>query len=133
MIDKSRIPTSPYWIYQWRYTFFNASVIHRATGLALTFGLFFFVYWLIALSEGPSSYARAMKFFSHPAFKFFLAGLTWSFAFHFLAGVRHLFFDAGYGFERKDAAFSRRLVVFGSFLIAVIALIFMLRGGAPMP
>lgn len=46
-MNQHQRPMSPFLsVYAWRYTFFNPSVIHRATGIALAFGLVALCYFL---------------------------------------------------------------------------------------
>jgi succinate dehydrogenase / fumarate reductase, cytochrome b subunit len=62
-----------------------------------------------------------------------LAGGMFSFCYHLLNGVRHLFWDAGYGFELPVARKSG-LAVAAAALVAAPLLWFLLRstlGGAP--
>lgn len=98
-------PLSPHLgAYKWRYTFFNPSVIHRATGVTLSVGFVLFVYFLHAIARGPEAYSSALVLLSHPIVKVIYIGLAWSFFFHLLNGVRHLIWDIGYGFELKFVA-----------------------------
>jgi hypothetical protein len=39
-------PLSPFFIYKWRYTFFDLSIINRVTGVALSVGLLLLIYFL---------------------------------------------------------------------------------------
>lgn len=77
-----------------------ASIIHRATGVALSFaGLAILTWWLFALSSGPEAYATFTKAATHPLGLIVLVGITWSFFQHLLTGIRHLVMDTGAGFE----------------------------------
>ena len=51
--------------------------------------------------------------------KFVLIGFTWSFCYHLLNGIRHLFWDLGYGYELKTANLSGTLVLLSSFLVTL--------------
>jgi len=114
------MPLSPFWIYSWRYTFFNLSIIHRATGLFLAAGLLASVYVLTSLASGERSYAIALKVLTYPVTKLFLIGLSWSMFYHLLCGLRHLVFDVGYGFEKKTARATGWVVVIGATALTVI-------------
>ena len=52
--------------------------------------------------------------------KFFVVGLCWSFSFHVLNEIRHLFWDLGYGFDLKVAKITGTLALIGSFVLTVI-------------
>ncbi len=88
-------------IYRWRYTFFNPSLLHRASGLILTLGLIPLSYFLGSLASGPESYERAVAVFGAPWFRIVYAALMWALSFHLVAGLRHLVMDSGVGLDRK--------------------------------
>lgn len=91
-------PLSPFMHYRWQYTN-TTSILHRLTGLVLSVCFLLLVYWLAAAASGPVAYQAALaRIASLPAQFALLAGL-FSFCFHLLNGIRHLFFDAGHGFE----------------------------------
>ncbi len=55
----SNRPLSPHiFVYKFRHTLFS-SILNRATGLVLAAGLMILAYWLMALANGPESYATA--------------------------------------------------------------------------
>jgi len=96
-------PLSPHvWLYKFKYTLVS-SFLNRITGCVLTAGLLVLVYWLMALASGPHAYATAVVALSHPLFKLLLAGLTFAFAYHLMAGIRHLIWDTGHGLERRQS------------------------------
>lgn len=104
------------------------SVIHRGTGAALTFGSIVLVYWLMALAGGEESYLSAQDFLG--GFFGRLALFGWSFAlfFHLANGIRHLFWDVGYGFEKDEVKMSSFIVIgvagFLTFFVWVVAFSF---------
>lgn len=81
------------------------SILHRATGMALTIGgLALLTWWLLALSGDAEGYARFTAFVGFkagpvPLVLLGLVGLTWAFFQHLLSGIRHLIMDVGAGFE----------------------------------
>ena len=107
-------PTSPHVrIYRWQIGN-SLSILHRVTGVVLALGLLALCYWLTSLAAGEQSYAAAVAVFSSPVGLAGLAGWTFAFLYHLLNGVRHLFWDVGYGFERTQRHASGWLVVLGS-------------------
>jgi succinate dehydrogenase / fumarate reductase cytochrome b subunit len=110
-------PTSPHvGIYRWQIGN-SLSILHRATGVALALGLPALCYWLMSVAGGELSYAVAMRVFASPVGILVLVGWTFAFLYHLLNGVRHLFWDVGYGFERPQRHVSGWLVVFGSIVL----------------
>ena len=95
-------PLSPHLqVYRWQIGN-TLSILHRVTGAALALGLVALCYWLVALAGGVVTFDTAMRLFLSPLGIVFLIGWTFSFLYHLLNGVRHLFWDAGYGFERTQ-------------------------------
>jgi succinate dehydrogenase / fumarate reductase cytochrome b subunit len=110
-------PTSPHvGIYRWQIGN-SLSILHRATGVALALGLPALCYWLMSVAGGELSYAVAMRVFASPVGILVLVGWSFAFLYHLLNGVRHLFWDVGYGFERPQRHVSGWLVVLGSIVL----------------
>jgi succinate dehydrogenase / fumarate reductase cytochrome b subunit len=106
----SNRPLSPHLsVYKFKYTLLS-SILNRITGCALTAGLLVLMYWLMALANGPESYAKAVGVLSHPLFKLIFAGFAFSFAYHLVAGIRHLVWDTGRGLEKRQSQMSAWLV-----------------------
>ena len=108
------------------------SITHRGTGIALVAGTLVLVYWLLAAASGPESYASAQALLGSWIGRIVLLGFSFSLFFHLCNGIRHLFWDAGVGFELKTAYASGTAVVIVSVAMTVIAwgLAYLLRGGA---
>lgn len=125
-------PLSPHLqVYRPMYTMV-LSILHRATGLALSFGLLLFAWWLLALATGAKAYAAVAALLGSPLGFLVLAGFVLAFWFHFFAGIRHLTFDTGRGLERASARRSGALVVLLTLAAAIASYVAMLRfGGRP--
>jgi succinate dehydrogenase / fumarate reductase, cytochrome b subunit len=96
------------------------SITHRATGVALAAGTVLLVWWLVAAATGPEQFATVQWFLGTWLGKLMLLGWTFSLFFHLCNGIRHLFWDAGVGFELKAAYRSGWLVVFASIVLTAI-------------
>jgi len=77
------------------------SIIHRITGMGLSFGAPIFAVWLSTLAMGQSTYDAFCSWFSYPLGKTLLMGWAFCFYFHLANGIRHLFWDIGWGYELK--------------------------------
>jgi len=75
------------------------SITHRITGVALAGGTLLLTWWLIAAAAGPDAYATVNGFMESWFGRLVLFGFTWALFFHLCNGIRHLFWDAGKGFE----------------------------------
>lgn len=97
------------------------SFSHRITGIALSVGTLLLVAWLIAAAAGPQVYSTMEDFMHSWLGLVLLFGWTFSFFFHLCNGVRHLAWDAGYGFELRTIYASGWAVVTASTLLTVAA------------
>ena len=97
------------------------SIAHRGTGIALTVGSLLLCYWLLALAGGPESYESAKALLGSWFGRLVLLGFTFAFFYHLCNGVRHLFWDAGYGFELDQAYASGRAVVIVSLVATLVS------------
>lgn len=112
-------PLSPFLSYRWQYTM-TLSILHRVTGVGLSVGLLLLVYWLAAAATGADAYEQAQGVFAHPLIRLALAAFSFCFFYHLLNGVRHLVWDAGYGFEKKTARMSGWLAFLGGLLLTLM-------------
>lgn len=97
-------PLSPHLqIYHWHVTMV-VSILHRVTGVALAAGSVLLVGWLWSAAYDPACFAGIARFFGSVPGKVLLIGWTAAFYFHFCNGIRHLFWDAGKGFDPQFAA-----------------------------
>ena len=111
-------PLSPHLqVYRWQIGN-TLSILHRLTGVFLSLGLVALSYWLIALAGGERSYATATHLFTSTLGLLAIFGWTFAFMYHLLNGVRHLFWDAGYGFERTARHASGWFAVIGAVVLA---------------
>jgi len=92
-------PLSPHLqVYRWQITM-AMSIAHRITGIMLAGGTLLLVWWLVALAMGPVAYGRAQGFIASPIGILMMFGWTVALFYHLANGIRHLFWDAGYGFD----------------------------------
>lgn len=124
-------PLSPHLgIYRWQIQM-TASILHRATGIALAVGSLLLLAWLCALATGPDAYAAVRGFCASWFGIVLLVGWTWSLAYHLLNGIRHLWQDAGIGFAKRDFVRNGWLVVVGSIILTGLVWVCVLaQGGA---
>ncbi len=106
------------------------SIANRITGVALSAYAAALVIWLLALAAGPGSYAVAHAFIRSWLGQVLLFGCTVCFFLHFCGGIRHLAWDAGYGFSLRAIYASGWAVVAASIALTLItwAIEFVLAG-----
>jgi succinate dehydrogenase cytochrome b subunit len=104
------------------------SILHRATGIALSVGALYLAVWVIcAAASSPRDYAAFQNFNGSVLGRIVLGGWLFSAFYHLCNGIRHLFWDAGYGFELKDAYRSGWIVVVVSLVATAVSWIVGLR------
>jgi succinate dehydrogenase / fumarate reductase cytochrome b subunit len=102
-MSKSDRPLSPHLsIYRWPITM-TLSILHRATGVAMSLGFVVLVVWLFDAASGEGSYAIFVEAMGSTIGGLMLIGWSFAFFFHLSNGVRHLFWDTGRGFEMQQA------------------------------
>ncbi|WP_340116053.1 succinate dehydrogenase, cytochrome b556 subunit [Pelagibius sp. 7325] len=130
MISSNR-PLSPHLqVYRPQITS-TLSILHRLTGIALAVGTLLLTYWLVAAASGPEAFATAQGLIGSFIGRLLLFGWSFALFYHLCNGIRHLFWDAGYGFEIETAQRSGLAAVAGAVVLTVICWIagYMMMGG----
>jgi len=96
------------------------SISHRLSGILLAGSTLVLVYWLLAAASGPAAYATAHAIVGSIPMQLLL--FVWSFVlfYHLCNGVRHLFWDVGYGFELETARRSAYAAIATAAALTVI-------------
>ncbi len=97
------------------------SISHRITGVALAAGTLLLAWWLIAAATGPEAFATVQGFLGSWLGYLILFGFSYALMYHLCNGIRHLFWDAGYGFELETVYRSGWATVIASAALTVIA------------
>lgn len=113
-------PLSPHIsIYRWPITMV-LSILHRATGIAMSVGFVVLVAWLFYAATGSGAYATFTGIMGSLFGRLLL--IAWSFAFfyHLSNGIRHLVWDTGRGFEKSQANRSSWFVLLGAVSLTAV-------------
>ena len=97
------------------------SISHRVTGVALSIGTVLLVLWLTAAAAGPQAYSVVSGSIHSWLGLLLMFGWTFSLFFHLCNGIRHLVWDAGYGFELGTIYASGWTVVVASTALTIAA------------
>lgn len=97
------------------------SILHRITGVALSVGTLMLTWWLLAAAAGPDHFALAHGFIT--SWLGYLLLLGWSVAlfYHLSNGIRHLAWDAGWGFELPAVYKSGYAVIAATVVLTALA------------
>ena len=113
-------PLSPHLqIYKWQISSL-LSITHRIVGVVNIIAISLICFWIISLLLGESNYKNIQIFLGNFYGKFLAISLCWTFSFHILNEVRHLFWDAGFGFDLKTAKITGVLSLIGSFILTIL-------------
>ena len=106
------------------------SILHRGTGVVLSMGSIILVSWIIALTLGRETYLMYSKIINHWFSHLVLLGFTFGLFYHLSNGIRHLFWDAGYGYEISTVYKSGLAVVIISLLSTCLIWYFIMINNA---
>ncbi len=97
------------------------SILHRITGGFLSVGILPLVYWLIAAASGPDAFNQAQALAGSIVGRIFLFLWTGAFFYHLLNGIRHLAWDAGWGYELPAVYRTGWTVLIGTVVLTILA------------
>ncbi len=119
-IMQNNNPLSPHLqIYKWHISSL-LSITHRVVGVINFFALMLICFWAISLFFGENFY-RSFEIVLNTFFgKFLIISLCWTFSFQILNEIRHLVWDAGFGFDLKVAKISGFITLIGSFILTIL-------------
>jgi succinate dehydrogenase / fumarate reductase, cytochrome b subunit len=115
-------PLSPFMFPTWyRFQITSAlSILHRLTGIALAVGSILLAWWLIAVAAGGELFAATRAFLASPIGRLLLFFWSVAFFYHLCSGIRHLAWDAGYGFQIREADRSGYVVLAATALLTLL-------------
>ena len=117
-------PLSPHiQIYDMMQIHTVSSILTRITGHALMAGVVLGVWWLAAAAVSDSAFAVAHAVVTSWFGKLVFAASLWSIWYHYLAGLRHLYFDSGHGLDIITAQRLGWGCVAGSVILTVLTLL----------
>ena len=125
MADVKRVerPLSPHLqIYRKQRTSVT-SILTRITGNALIVAVVLAVWWLLAAATSPEYFATANAVATSWFGDLVFAGSAWAVWYHYLAGLRHLYFDAGKGLDIETAQKLGWGIIIGSVVLTVITIL----------
>ena len=128
MADTQR-PLSPHMgIYKWQVQMVT-SIVHRATGIALSVGTLLVLWGVFSLASGEDSYNQFKTCLGSPIGMILMIGWSWALFYHLCNGIRHLFQDGGMGYAIPQFIRSSWLSIIGSFVLTIIVWAYVLMSG----
>ncbi len=100
-----------------------SSILTRISGNALIVAAVLIVWWLLAAATGPGYFAVADAVLRSWFGDLVLTLSLWAIWYHYLAGLRHLYFDTGHGLDVPTAERLGWACVIGSVVLTVITIV----------
>jgi succinate dehydrogenase / fumarate reductase cytochrome b subunit len=97
------------------------SILHRVSGVLLFAALPAGVWALSVSLSDEAGFRRMASAFAHPLTRLLVLFLTWAFAHHVFAGLRHLALDAHWGMDLKRARWNSLAVLLAAGVVTLIA------------
>ena len=117
---KEKNPLSPHLqIYKWHITSL-LSITHRIVGVVNILIIISICLWCLFLFFGQNNYQIIQSSLTTKFGKFLIISICWTFSFHILNEIRHLFWDSGFGFDLKTAKITGVLVLVGSLILTIL-------------
>lgn len=125
-IPRANRPLSPHLqVYRLPLTAIT-SIMTRGTGQGVLPGLLLLTWWLVAAVTSPEAFATADAVLRSWFGALVMLGSVWSLWFHFLAGLRHLYYDSGRGMEIVLGRQLSIAILVGSAVLTLLTLILFL-------
>jgi len=115
-----RRPLSPHLqAYKWTPSM-AGSILHRVSGVALSAGALMLACWLVAAATSDVAYDGVSSFLRSPFGVLLLLGWVAALWYHFCAGLRHLFWDAGLGFDKAVTNRNTTLIYLATAVLTLL-------------
>ncbi len=98
------------------------SICNRISGIAISAGTLLMVWWLVAASQGPRAFAHVQWFAGSILGILMLLGWMLALCYHTFGGLRHLTWDAGFGYDLRSVHRSGWITV-GVTLVTFTAIV----------
>ncbi|KAF0173959.1 MAG: succinate dehydrogenase cytochrome b556 subunit [Rhodobacteraceae bacterium] len=99
------------------------SILTRITGNGLIVGVVLVVWWLLSAAVSPEYFAVANAVCTSWFGDLVFTASAWAVWYHYLAGLRHLYFDAGHGLDVATAEKLGWGVIAGSVVLTILTIV----------
>jgi succinate dehydrogenase / fumarate reductase, cytochrome b subunit len=122
-VNRGKRPLSPHLtIYKPQLTSMT-SIFTRITGNALIVGTLLVVWWLLAAATSESHFEVVDGIVTSVIGDIVMTLSLWALWYHSLAGLRHLYWDTGRGFDVQTAERLGLGIIGGSLVLTILTLL----------
>ena len=122
-VNRGNRPLSPHLqIYRLPLTA-KLSILHRITGVGMALGAILVVWRFAAGAVSPEASAVADAVLTSWLGNLVLLGSLWALMYHACNGIRHLVWDAGFGFDLELTEKANYAVLAGSVVLTLLVLL----------
>jgi len=97
-----------------------ASILHRLSGIALFLLMPFFLYFLALSLKTQETFIQAKFMLAQGHWKILFWVFSAALIYHFLAGIRHMMMDLGYGEELESGRFTAVAVIVLAVILSIL-------------
>jgi succinate dehydrogenase / fumarate reductase cytochrome b subunit len=98
-----------------------ASILHRVSGVGVFFGIGVLLFLLQASLESQSSFELVRSNFESPGLKILVWLIVSGLIYHFIAGVKHLVMDWGFGEDLRSAHLASQVSIVMAAISSLLA------------
>ena len=95
------------------------SILHRITGVIIFIGMPILLWLFQQTLASPQGFNYVQELLASGFYRFAFFGLIWAFAYHIMAGLKHLAMDLGHAETPETAKVAAALVVIGNVLVLI--------------
>jgi len=122
-LNQANRPLSPHIEIYRREINMMTSIINRITGVGMGLAGFLIVWWLMAGATSEAYFNYVDGLLTSWLGLFILVGSLWALWFHFLGGLRHMWMDFGYGYDKELIGKTGWTLVIGSVVLTAVSLL----------
>jgi succinate dehydrogenase / fumarate reductase, cytochrome b subunit len=105
-----------------------ASISHRVAGMGLFIGMAIGLYALEASLSSESGFLEIKAAMASPIGMIVTIGLLAALAYHFVAGIKHLVLDLGFGETFEGGVFAAKTVLLVSAILIFLSIVWVVQG-----
>ena len=95
------------------------SILHRITGVIIFLGVPVLLWLLEKSLNSAAGYREVEQLLAGGFWRFAFFGVIWAFAYHVMAGIKHLAMDMGHAETPETAKIAAALLIIGNILVLI--------------